>query len=118
MLRIFLVAGLASLAIVMACERTTADTESCRSAIEEFDNAGSSIVASFRSYGSCISSSDGHDDCSSEFSQLQSNQDDFESPCRITKVTAPRTSTSKYSPRQSRLTLSPGRHHVLARRRF
>ena len=79
MLRIFLVAGLASLAIVMACERTTADTESCRNAIEEFDNARSGIVASFRSYGSCISSSDGHDDCSSEFSQLQSNQDHFES---------------------------------------
>lgn len=57
----------------------SADTESCRNAIDQFNSARSDISCALRTYASCVSGSDGHDDCSGEFSTLQSANSDFES---------------------------------------
>lgn len=55
-----------------------ADVEECREAIRSFKSARSDIADSLRRYANCVSGSDGHDDCSSEFNSLRSAQDDFE----------------------------------------
>jgi hypothetical protein len=79
MVRVFLVAVLCGTALAGTTLRVTADPEGCRDAVDAFNNARSSIADSVRRYGQCVSSSDGHDDCSSEFSTLRSDQDDLES---------------------------------------
>lgn len=56
-----------------------AGVDECREAISTFRSARSEVADALRAYASCISNSDGHDDCSSEFSALHSAQDDFES---------------------------------------
>jgi hypothetical protein len=58
---------------------TKADPEECREAISQYNSAKSDIADALKRYASCVSDSDGHDDCSSEFSTLRSAQDDFES---------------------------------------
>jgi hypothetical protein len=55
-----------------------ADPVECQEAISEFKSARSDISTALQLYVNCVSSSDGHDDCSSEFEQLKSAQDDFE----------------------------------------
>lgn len=55
-----------------------ADTEECQDALDQYKTAASDVSDQLRRYGSCISDSRGHDDCSSEFSGLRSAQDDFE----------------------------------------
>lgn len=55
-----------------------ADPDSCRDAIDQYKSAKSDLRDALRIYAQCLSDSDGHDDCSSEFSSLQSAQDDFE----------------------------------------
>lgn len=56
-----------------------ADVEDCRDAISSFKSARSDIAGALQAYVACVSSSNGHDDCSSEFDTLRSAQDDFES---------------------------------------
>jgi hypothetical protein len=56
-----------------------ADPEACQDAIDQFKSARSDVGSDLTNYASCMSGSDGHDDCSSEFSTLQSAQSDFES---------------------------------------
>jgi hypothetical protein len=56
-----------------------ADPDSCREAVDQYKTAKSDVSDAIRRYASCISSSDGHDDCSIEFASLQSAQDDLES---------------------------------------
>ena len=58
---------------------TNADPESCRDALDQYKSAKSEVVSALGDYTNCIHSSDGHEDCSSEFSTLQSAQDEFES---------------------------------------
>jgi hypothetical protein len=65
--------------LLISAARTNADPESCRDAADKYQSAKSDISSALRSYSSCISSSDGHDDCSSEFSTLRSDQSDFDS---------------------------------------
>jgi hypothetical protein len=55
-----------------------ADPTECQDAISEYKSARSDISTALQSYVNCVSSSDGHDDCTSEFEQLKSAQDDFE----------------------------------------
>lgn len=55
-----------------------ADTDECPDAIQNYNSAVSDIATAIRSYTSCVSDSKGHDDCSSEFSSVQSAQSDFE----------------------------------------
>ena len=55
-----------------------ADVEDCREAIRAFKSARSDIFDSLKRYANCVAGSDGHDDCSSEFSSIRSAHDDFE----------------------------------------
>jgi hypothetical protein len=57
----------------------SADPEGCQLAIDSYNSAVSDIESALRTYTSCLSSSNGHDDCSVEFSRLRSAHDDFES---------------------------------------
>jgi hypothetical protein len=60
-------------------QSVAADPESCREAVEGYNSARREVSDVLRSYASCVSGSQGRDDCSSEFSQLSSAQEDFES---------------------------------------
>ena len=51
----------------------------CRDAADQYKSAKSDALDALRAYARCVSGNDGHDDCSSEFSALQSAQEDFES---------------------------------------
>jgi hypothetical protein len=74
------VVGAVALTIVLlAGVSAMADREACRGAILTFKSAKGSVGDYLRRYASCVSRSDGHDNCSSEFSRLRSAQDDFES---------------------------------------
>jgi hypothetical protein len=57
---------------------TNADPERCQDALNQYRSTKSDVRDALRNYTNCIDGSDGHDDCSSEFSTLQSAQDDFE----------------------------------------
>ena len=74
-----LVAAMAVCLAFAAPSSLRANVSDCRDAISAFNSARSEIASAFRTYGSCVSGSDGHDDCSSEFSTLHSAQDEFES---------------------------------------
>jgi hypothetical protein len=56
-----------------------ADPEDCENAIEQYKSVRSDLHDSLNRYISCLADDDGHDDCSSEFGNVRSNQDDFES---------------------------------------
>ena len=64
--------------VLLAGVSATADPEACRGAIRTFKSARSSVGDYLRRYASCVSQSNGHDDCSREFSGLRSAQDNFE----------------------------------------
>lgn len=51
----------------------------CNLAISSYNSALSDIENYLRRYTRCLNSSDGADDCSSEFRRLRSAQSDFES---------------------------------------
>lgn len=68
------------LALSVSASRSA--SEDCREAIEKYNRAISELSFSIRRYADCVSSSRGRDDCSSEFSSLQSDQDDFETAVR------------------------------------
>jgi hypothetical protein len=55
-----------------------ADPEECQDALNQYRSAKSDVFDAMKAYGACVRDSNGHDDCSSEFSSLQSEQDDFE----------------------------------------
>jgi hypothetical protein len=57
----------------------TADPEACQGATIAFKSVRNSVGDYLRRYASCVSRSNGHNDCSSEFSSLQSAQDEFAS---------------------------------------
>lgn len=78
MMRIILI-SLCGLILIGACEQVSADTASCRDAIDSYDAALSEVRDAIRAYATCVADSQGHDDCSSEFSALQSAQDEFKS---------------------------------------
>jgi hypothetical protein len=73
--------GAAALGIVLfgSIAATAADPDACPGASRTFKSAKNSVGDYLRRYASCVSRSNGHDKCSSEFSQLRSAQDDFES---------------------------------------
>jgi hypothetical protein len=51
----------------------------CEDAIDEYNSAVGEISSYLRQYANCVDGSEGQDDCSSEFRQLRSAQDEFES---------------------------------------
>jgi hypothetical protein len=79
MRRILFAVGCVMAVSVVATIETRANPEECRDAISQYNSAKSDIADALKRYASCVSDSDGHDDCSSEFSSLRSAQDDFES---------------------------------------
>jgi hypothetical protein len=68
----------AALIAVVPCVTATADDEACRGAMFVFRSGKTTVGDYVRRYASCLSRSDGHSDCSSEFSRLRSAQEDFE----------------------------------------
>jgi hypothetical protein len=79
MLRRAISAVVALTLVAMFPPAILADVDSCREAIRQFKSARADIASAFRTYGNCVSGSDGTEDCSSEFGQLRLAQDDFES---------------------------------------
>ena len=65
--------------LLLAAGSASADPETCREALDQYRSAKSDVESALAIYRSCVDGGDGHDDCSSEFSSLQSAQDDFES---------------------------------------
>jgi hypothetical protein len=66
-------------ALALSIRLAGAGPSECRDAVDEYKSAKSDVADAVRRYANCVSSSDGHDDCSVEFSTLRSAQDDFES---------------------------------------
>jgi hypothetical protein len=60
-------------------EAAITSPDSCREAKEQYQSAKSDVSDALHAYATCVSDNKGHDDCSSEFSTLQSAQSDFES---------------------------------------
>src|SRR5665213_608059 len=53
--------------LLISITATKADPEECRNAVDQYNSARSDVSDALRIYASCISGSDGHDDCSTEF---------------------------------------------------
>jgi hypothetical protein len=66
-------------AAVLSMLPTHAATANCSDATSTYNSAISDISDSLKRYTRCLSSSNGHDDCSSEFRKLKNAQSDFES---------------------------------------
>lgn len=73
------IGAIALTTVLLAGVSATADPEACRGAVRIFKSARGSVGDYLRRYASCVSQSNGHDDCSREFSGLRSAQDNFES---------------------------------------
>lgn len=66
-------------AVFLACNASAiAGPSECQEAVSEYKSARSDIFDTMQRYTQCVSSNDGHDDCSTEFQALKSAQDDFE----------------------------------------
>jgi hypothetical protein len=57
---------------------TLASPSECQEAISQFNSALDDISSTLKRYATCVSNSQGHDDCSSEFRRLKSAQSDLE----------------------------------------
>jgi hypothetical protein len=73
------IGAIALTTVLLAGVSATADPEACRGAVQIFKSVKGSVGDYLRRYASCVSRSNGHDDCSREFSGLRSAQDNFES---------------------------------------
>ena len=65
--------------LAMAPTSAMADASGCRDAVESYNSAVDEISYNLRRYSSCVSLSEGNDDCSLEFRRLRHAQDAFES---------------------------------------
>jgi hypothetical protein len=66
-------------AVVLIVLPTRAATADCSDATDSYNSAISDVSDALKRYTRCLSSSNGHDDCSSEFRKLKNAQSDFES---------------------------------------
>jgi archaellum component FlaC len=64
--------------VTAAATSARAGTDECNKAIDTYNQKADDISDTLRQYAQCLSDSKGADDCSSEFHQLKSDQDDFE----------------------------------------
>ncbi len=53
--------------------------EECHEAKDTYGSAIDDVETALKRYADCVQSSQGHDDCESEFRRLKSAQEDFES---------------------------------------
>jgi hypothetical protein len=72
--RVFLI--VLSLVLCLSSGVARAD---CNDATNAYNSAISDLSDTLRRYSRCLSNSNGHDDCSSEFRRLKNAQSDFES---------------------------------------
>jgi hypothetical protein len=66
-------------AVVLSVLPTRAATADCSDATDTYNSAISDVSDALKRYTRCLSSSNGHDDCSSEFRRLKNAQSGFES---------------------------------------
>jgi hypothetical protein len=78
-MRIWAIAAALGIFVAACGNAARSDTDECRDALDHYNAARSDASSALRQYGRCVTDSKGRDDCSSEFSTLQSAQDDFES---------------------------------------
>jgi hypothetical protein len=67
-----------SVAAVLSAHPVYAATEECNEAFSAYNSALSDVSDALKRYTRCLSSSAGHNDCSSEFRKLKNSQSDFE----------------------------------------
>jgi hypothetical protein len=65
--------------MLMTASAPAVDADGCKAAMEDFTNARNDVSYTLKRYASCLSYSDGTDDCSSEFRKLKNAQSDVES---------------------------------------
>lgn len=70
---------LIALVLIASSLSTQALASDCADARERYNQAVDDVSYALRRYASCISSSDGTDDCSMEFRRLKNAHDDLES---------------------------------------
>jgi hypothetical protein len=66
-------------AAVLSVTTTQAAMANCSDATDSYNSAISDVSDALKRYTRCLSSSNGHDDCSSEFRKLKNAQAGFES---------------------------------------
>jgi hypothetical protein len=71
--------GIVALGVAFVLSLTGAVRADCDDAVQSYNSAISDIQSYLRRYTNCLSSSNGSDDCSSEFRRLRSAQSDYES---------------------------------------
>jgi predicted GH43/DUF377 family glycosyl hydrolase len=68
----------ASLAAVLLFPSFALAQDECTEAIASYNSAIEEVSNTMKRYSRCVSDSQGHDDCSTEFRRLKSSQSDFE----------------------------------------
>lgn len=63
---------------IIDAQSAYASPEQCKYAIEKYNSTISNIQYSLRRYTTCLSNSQGHEDCSYEFRKLKYDQSDYE----------------------------------------
>jgi hypothetical protein len=77
-----MIGKIAALSLVVACSGSAAaqqDNYACEAAVRSYNDAAESIPSRLRSYAPCVEASQGHDDCSSQFSRIRSAHSTFSS---------------------------------------
>lgn len=69
----------ATLFLQSATSPAGASSGECREAVDHYNSVLDDVSDTLRRYANCVSSSRGHDDCSTEFRRLKDAQADFES---------------------------------------
>lgn len=65
--------------LLMPASASAADADGCKTAMQDFSSARNDVAYALKRYASCLSYSDGTDDCSTEFRRLKNAQADVES---------------------------------------
>lgn len=69
--------GIVALGAAFVLSLTVAARADCDDAVQSYNSAISDIQSYLKRYTNCLSSSNGSDDCSSEFRRLRSAQSDY-----------------------------------------
>jgi hypothetical protein len=73
-----LVVLLAALGAALSIPAANADADGCRDAVSSYNTALSSQSYNLQRYSRCLESSQGQDDCSSQFRRLRNTQSEIE----------------------------------------
>lgn len=63
----------------MPASASATDADGCKTAMQEFTSVRNDVAYALKRYATCLSYSDGTDDCSTEFRRLKNAQADVES---------------------------------------